>query len=115
MLGKLTRIQTPLSSTNYFVHTDGTIFPDPSKFSPDRWLGGPSPLRKHMVSFSRGTRRCVGQNLALAELKLAAARLVTRYDFKFVSTDMDILPARDCFIPQPYVGTGGVRAKILKL
>lgn len=56
--------QTPLSSTNYWVHMDETIFPDPATFSPERWLEAERegfPLQKYMVSFSKGSRQCVGQ------------------------------------------------------
>ncbi|KID94532.1 Cytochrome P450, partial [Metarhizium majus ARSEF 297] len=107
---------TPLSSTNYWVHMDETIFPDPATFSPERWLEAERegfPLQKYMVSFSKGSRQCVGQNLATAELYLTTAALVTRFDFEFVgTTERDILPARDCFIPRPVVGSPGVYVKI---
>ncbi|EFY91617.1 cytochrome P450, putative [Metarhizium acridum CQMa 102] len=55
---------TPLSSTNYWVHMDETIFPNPATFSPERWLEAERegvPLQKYMVSFSKGSRQCVGQ------------------------------------------------------
>ncbi|KAG8409164.1 hypothetical protein J3459_017652 [Metarhizium acridum] len=94
---------TPLSSTNYWVHMDETIFPNPATFSPERWL----EAEREGVPL---------QNLATAELYLTAAALVTRFDFEFVgTTERDILPARDCFIPRPVVGSPGVYVKIMGL
>ncbi|KHN95530.1 Cytochrome P450 [Metarhizium album ARSEF 1941] len=108
---------TPLSSTNYWVHMDESIFPDPHRFSPERWLDAERagfPLQKYLVSFSKGSRQCVGQNLATAELYLTAAALLARFDFEFVdTTERDVLPARDCFIPRPVVGSRGVYAKVV--
>ncbi|KAG5932301.1 hypothetical protein E4U53_001392 [Claviceps sorghi] len=112
---------TPMSCTNYWIHMDETIFPDPANFAPERWLAAERegfPLQKYMVSFSRGSRQCVGQNnrnpsLATAELCLAAAAVVTRFDVEFVDTTAeDILPARDCFVPRPVSHSRGVFARL---
>jgi cytochrome P450 len=40
---------------------------------------------KLMFPFSTGRRNCVGQNLAMLELKLVLATLVRRYDFSLRS------------------------------
>ncbi|KAG6039634.1 hypothetical protein E4U41_002383 [Claviceps citrina] len=110
--------QTPMSSTNYWVHMDETIFPEPTKFCPERWLEAEEagiPLQKYMVSFSKGSRQCVGQNLANAELYLTVAAVVTRFDVEFVdTTEEDVLPARDCFIPRPVSHSRGVFARVKK-
>jgi cytochrome P450 len=44
------------------VHTDEAIFPDPYKYNPDRWVGQgkQKQLEKYMVSFSKGSRQCLG-------------------------------------------------------
>ncbi|KAG5926197.1 hypothetical protein E4U42_003537 [Claviceps africana] len=110
---------TPMSSTNYWIHMDETIFPNPATFSPERWLDADMagfPLQRYMVSFSRGSRQCVGQNLATAELCLAVAAVVTRFDVDFVDTTAeDILPARDCFVPRPVSHSRGVFARLLRV
>lgn len=39
------------------------IFPDPEAFKPERWLNDGKyndALAKYLVTFGRGTRRCVG-------------------------------------------------------
>jgi len=44
------------------MHRNEAIFPDPDKIDPSRWLEPQSAkiLDKHLVSFSKGTRQCVG-------------------------------------------------------
>ena len=37
---------------------------------PERWLGEGKRLEKYLVSFSKGSRQCVGLNPAHAELRL---------------------------------------------
>lgn len=44
-----------------FVHLNSTIFPDPEKFIPERWLGeGKGQLDQYLVAFSKGPRTCLG-------------------------------------------------------
>jgi cytochrome P450 len=44
------------------IHYNPTLFPDPRKFDPDRWLKGEESktLEKYLVSFSKGARMCIG-------------------------------------------------------
>jgi cytochrome P450 len=46
--------------SSYMVHTDENIFPDPFTFNPDRWIGNVKQLEKYLVSFSKGSRQCLG-------------------------------------------------------
>lgn len=55
--------QTPVSQSHWFVHRDEEIFPDPDAFIPERWMGDKKSwdrLTKHMVSFTKGSRQCMG-------------------------------------------------------
>lgn len=55
--------QTPVSESIYFVHWDPTLFPEPSKFRPERWIKAQETgfrLEKYMICFSRGSRSCLG-------------------------------------------------------
>ncbi|CAG8919094.1 unnamed protein product [Penicillium salamii] len=110
---------TPVSETNYFVLTDPEIFPDPHTFDPDRWLRAAAKgqrLDKYMVNFSKGTRICVGMNLAYAELFLVLAAFVRRYDMElFETTEKDIAFARDFGTPYPDEGNLCVRAMVTKV
>src|SRR3954447_9716221 len=55
--------KTPVSESNYFVHMDSTIFPNPESYDPDRWIRAAQEgvrLDRYFVSFSKGSRMCVG-------------------------------------------------------
>ena len=53
---------TAVSMSQRFVHFDRSIYPDPLRFDPERWMQGEKSkqLEKYLVSFSRGARGCVG-------------------------------------------------------
>jgi len=56
-------MQTPISLSTYLMHMDPQIFPNPSTFRPERWLEAKRtgfPLHKYLVSFSKGSRQCLG-------------------------------------------------------
>jgi cytochrome P450 len=43
------------------VHDNESIFPDPEKFIPERWLGPEAKdADKWLVVFSKGPRQCIG-------------------------------------------------------
>ena len=60
----------------------------PDEWRPERWLDGEGKLRAPEgllpVPFSLGPRNCVGQALAMAELKRVTAALVSRFVFEAV-------------------------------
>jgi cytochrome P450 len=99
--------------SNYFVHTDENIWPEPFKFNPQRWLDDPK-LTRHLVAFGRGSRSCLGMNLGYAELYLAIAYLFRRFKFELHDTteDRDIKVKRDTFIGLPDKSSKGVRVKV---
>jgi Cytochrome P450 len=72
---------TPISMTGLLIHYNESYFPNHKAFSPERWLPNPPlhPLTKYLVPFTRGTRQCLGMNLAWAELYLALGMLFRRY------------------------------------
>lgn len=70
----LTSSQTPVGMTSVLIHLNPTIFPDPHEFRPERWLLNPR-LSRYLVSFSKGSRQCLGMNLAYAEIYLCLANL----------------------------------------
>ena len=69
---------TPVGMTSVLIHHDESVFPDSYEFHPERWIGNPG-LNRYMVSFSKGSRQCLGMNLAYAEMYLVLARLFRRY------------------------------------
>jgi len=49
---------------------DPTIFPEPHKFDPDRWIRGGEQLEKYSVPFGKGSRRCIGIRYAQGRFSL---------------------------------------------
>ncbi len=99
---------TPVSMSQILIHHDPTIFTDPAKFDPDRWLRAEDPkkLEKSLVSFSRGSRGCIGKELAMAELYIALATVFRRFDLELSdgASVEDIEPYYDEFVPVPKNG-----------
>jgi cytochrome P450 len=60
----------------------------PAQFDPQRWLhNGPGAIdRKVAMPFGAGPRTCPGRYLALLEMKVAMAMLLSRYDIDAVQT-----------------------------
>lgn len=116
---------TPVSMTALLIFQNPTIFPDPLSFRPERWLENPR-LDRYQVAFSKGTRICLGMNLALAEIYLMVAAVFRRYGTEeargkddvgmlglFETSDEDVHCAIDGFVPLPKPGSQGVRVKVV--
>ena len=74
-------------------------FADPLAFKPERWLAdAPTPLtsaaKRSAMPFGSGPRMCPGRYLALLEMKLAMATLLSSFDIEDVQTP-DGQPARE--------------------
>ncbi|KAM5385660.1 hypothetical protein ACJZ2D_000859 [Fusarium nematophilum] len=76
---------TIVSMSAHTMHSSTEIWgPDARFFNPDRWLAPDAKnLEKYMVSFSKGARMCLGQNLVPVEMTIILASLFRRYAFKF--------------------------------
>jgi cytochrome P450 len=72
---------TPISMTSTLIHHNESIFPNSHSFLPERWIEKPH-LDRYLVSFSKGSRHCIGINLAYAELYLALARIYRSWGSK---------------------------------
>ncbi|KAI6206167.1 (pine wood nematode) hypothetical protein [Aphelenchoides besseyi] len=61
----------------------GTIFPEPKKFNPDRFIDENGRLKRsdELMPFSLGKRQCLGEGIARAELFLFIANLCNAYKF----------------------------------
>lgn len=101
---------TPISMTSIFQHEDPKKFPNPKCFDPDRWLNDDERLDKYLVTFSKGTRQCLGMNLAIAEIYITVATVFRRFDMElFETTRRDADVAHDYFVPLGPKDSKGVR------
>ncbi|TVY60809.1 Cytochrome P450 monooxygenase sdnE [Lachnellula suecica] len=91
---------TSVSMSSILIHHNTSIFPDPHTFDPARWIGNPG-LKRYLVSFSKGSRQCLGMNLAYAEIYLALAYIVWRFPRMELegSTVEDVDVVADYFMP----------------
>jgi cytochrome P450 len=66
------------------IHQDGDIFPDPDKFSPERYIDSDGHFVKndHILPFSLGKRACMGESLARMELFLFLGSLIQHCEFR---------------------------------
>lgn len=106
---------TPCSMTSVMLHDNPEIFPEPHEFRPDRWADQAEERRlsKYLVNFSRGTRRCIGMELAVAEIHLTMVTVFRRFNFELFETDCsDVDMKHDYFIPLPELDTKGVRVLV---
>jgi cytochrome P450 len=78
------RSPTRLLGCIYLVHHDPSLYPDPDEFRPERFLDS-SPRPRIWLPWGGGHKRCLGQHLALLEMRAVlcatlAARLVLPVD-----------------------------------
>ncbi|KAL6703424.1 hypothetical protein ACN47E_009683 [Coniothyrium glycines] len=90
----------------FITHHDEQAFPNSYEFIPERWLDEQNARRKDversMLAFSKGSRSCLGMNLALCELHICLSALVLRVLPHMRLTDTtiaDISYDHDMFIP----------------
>ncbi|KAM0812547.1 putative Cytochrome P450 [Seiridium cardinale] len=102
---------TPVMQSMYLHHTNSTIFPQPFSFVPQRWLDDPKLKPKYFMAYGRGSRSCIGLNLASAELYFTIAHVLRRYDMELYDTiqerDVDVL--HDCFIGVSHLESPGIQ------
>ncbi|KAJ5587589.1 uncharacterized protein N7459_003354 [Penicillium hispanicum] len=107
---------TPVSQSNYFVHMDPTLFPEPSKFDPERWIRAAERgkyLSRFIVAFTKGSRQCLGINLAYAEIYMTIAHIVRRFKFvPYETTVEDLMVYRERGVGLPKDGYFDVKAKV---
>jgi cytochrome P450 len=102
---------TPISITTLSAHTAERIFPEPFAFDPDRWLGDEGrERRRFQMAFGKGGRKCLGTDLARAELYLVTAALVRAFEMGLWQTDeSDVAFMHDYQVAMPKLDSKGVR------
>lgn len=101
--------------TSHLIHHNESIFPNSHEYIPQRWIDNPR-LDQLLVSFSKGTRQCVGINLAYAELYTTLANIFRRYGgpeegrFELLETTGEVVEiVADMFLPFVKKGSKEIR------
>ncbi|KAI1128167.1 cytochrome P450 [Nemania abortiva] len=107
---------TPVGMSIYAMHTDPSVFPDPMQFKPERWLGEYNPMMdKNFVPFTKGSRSCLGINLAWAEMYISTAALFRPNGPRLTlhkTDESDIKIVRDYIMGFPKPDARGVRVTV---
>jgi cytochrome P450 len=71
----------------YAVHRDPSIFPDPDRFDPDRWLPEHAKTipRPAFIPFGAGSRQCLGEGFAWVEATVVLATILRRWQVRPVA------------------------------
>jgi cytochrome P450 len=82
-------------ANTYAIHRSADLWPEPNRFCPERWLveeGDPLYPRKGAFRpFEHGPRNCIGQELAILEMKLILVMTVREFEVQTVYDEWDRL------------------------
>ena len=93
ILGEAVAGDVTVSVPTYLAHRDPTLFPNPEKYSPERWLDDSETsreMRAAFIPFSSGGRACLGRNITMMEQQILVATLVHRYEFALPSENWEL-------------------------
>jgi cytochrome P450 len=85
------------------IHRRADLYPNPGRFSPERFLGPDAPDTYTWLPFGGGTRRCLGASFALMEMRVVLARVLERAELAPVQS-----PAKTQFRAITLAPKGGV-------
>ena len=80
-------------SCSQSIHCDPTYWPRPTEFLPERWLVGPDdplyPIKGAWRAFEHGPRNCIGQELAMLEMKVILCLYCRTYSLEDCYAEID--------------------------
>lgn len=80
---------------HYGTHNNPRHWPQPDEFLPQRWLvpeGDPLyPPKNAWRRFERGPRNCIGQEVALTEIKVMLVLTIRQYNVRDAYEEFDVL------------------------
>ena len=109
---------TVVNMSMMLLHGDPAVFSEPEKFDPERWLRAPdargvNPLEKYLLPYNRGSRMCLGMNLADAELRMTLAAIFQRFDLAlYETTRSDATVVHDYIAGSPRADSKGIRVVV---
>ncbi len=75
------------------IHRDPAYWPRADDFLPERWLVGPDdplhPIKGAWRPFEHGPRNCIGQELAMLEMKVIMVMTVRRFEVRLAYQELD--------------------------
>lgn len=84
---------TAIFGSIYLLHHRPDLYPEPKQFRPERFLTKQfSPYE--FMPFGGGSRSCIGANLALLEIKLVLATVLTHYQLALTDKQPEKLQGR---------------------
>ncbi|KAI1132548.1 putative cytochrome P450 [Nemania abortiva] len=106
---------TPVGMSVCHLHMDPEVYPEPYKFIPERWIGDADPsVHRNFVPFVKGSRSCLGMNLAWAELYIVLGLLFRDggHQMRLECDESDIVPIYDGDVGLPKSNSRGLRVRI---
>ncbi|RFU31983.1 hypothetical protein B7463_g4377, partial [Scytalidium lignicola] len=93
--GRHFKCNTTISVPTFAIHRKDSLYVDPEKYNPGRWLDTDNPqqienLKNFTIPFSTGPRACLGRNIAIVEQQIMIASIVNRHDFEFVEENQKL-------------------------
>ncbi|OJJ99917.1 hypothetical protein ASPACDRAFT_78841 [Aspergillus aculeatus ATCC 16872] len=77
---------TIISISSRCIMDDPKIYPEPEKFLPERWMGeNAKSMDRNMIAFGKGSRSCLGTNLAYLKMYTMLSTMFCRWDLRLVS------------------------------
>lgn len=89
LLGKPLPAGTVVTPCIYLAHHQPDLFPNPHRFNPSRFIGN-RILRQYYFPFGGGTRRCLGSELAMLEIRMITAAVLRRCQLHCVNPEAGI-------------------------
>ncbi len=71
------------------THARADLYPEPQRFDPERFVGQ-KPRPQSYLPFGAGVRRCIGAGLALFEMKLVIAEIVTGVELELLGDEVPV-------------------------
>ncbi|ACK73512.1 cytochrome P450 [Gloeothece citriformis PCC 7424] len=85
LLGYKFRANTALGPCIYLLHRREDLYPEADKFKPERFLERQySPYE--FIPFGGGNRRCIGMALAMLEMKLVLASILSNFQLELINS-----------------------------
>ncbi|KAI9743461.1 MAG: hypothetical protein M1818_002773 [Claussenomyces sp. TS43310] len=82
-----------LWGVHYAIHHSTLHWPSPEAFLPQRWLTGPEdplyPAKDAWRPFEKGPRNCIGQELALLEIRIILVMVMREFEVKEAYMEWD--------------------------